>query len=306
MNDDIWLIIIDDNPDAGGLLADNLEDYRRFFFTDPHKAREFLQGDHSFYPHADRLPPPKAAFVFVDLWLGHGEPNGVDVVAILRTVTRLPVWAVLHSLEAINQRELVAISAAEVWGEGRTVPGIHYIPKETSKAVWDELKRVLRDLSAQIPSDRTPPNQFLSSTLQWIKPLTLVASTGVECSFLEWLAKPTWRLPYLRLVATGHDVREARRVVPKTPKQPRDIANHFREVLGAHQAQATNGHWRDHQGRLLMMEGEEFKGDHLIFIAQFAASERFLFASETLPVVIEDHLVRRNQAVSRTPGSRQS
>jgi hypothetical protein len=288
---DVWLVVVDDDEDAGGVVADHLPEFPVFSFTDPDQAARFCVGDYSAYPHAETLPETHAILAFVDLWMGVRRPTGLDALNVLRDVDRVPVWAVLRSAEVANDRELLAIAAAEVWGKGRKRPGIHYVSKDTSRATWTELRIICDALATAVVRAGEAPEQYLSDHLPWIKPLTFVKPNNSEVTLLEWLNDLPWRLEYLRMLATGHEIQDAREQAG-APLTARDVAKTFKPVLGAHQASSANGRWLDHGGRLILGSNDAIEGGNLTFITKFAERNRFLLDSETLPEIIAEHLAR--------------
>jgi hypothetical protein len=288
---DMWLVVIDDDEDAGGVVADHLPEFPVFSFTDPEAAAHFCAGNFSAYPHAARRSENHAILAFVDLWMGVGRPTGLDALNLLREVDRVPVWAVLRSLEVANDRELLAIAAAEVWGRGRARPGIHYVSKDTSRSTWTELRLICDALANTDVPEGTTPEQHFSDHLPWIKPLTFVKPNQSEVTLLEWLVELPWRLEYLRLIATGYEIQDAR-VRAGAPTTARDVAKTFKPVLGAHKAHSPDGRWLDHQGRLLLGSDDAIEGGNLTFITKFAERHRFLLASKSLPGIIAEHLAR--------------
>lgn len=289
MSERSWVVVIDDNPDAAGVVGDHLRDRRVFGFDDADRAARFLIGERRLHPGAEGLPAPGAALVLVDLWMGPHRPNGLHTLATLREVDALPIVAMIRSAETDDGRELLAVAGAEVWSTGTERGGIAYLAKDCRRDAWIDVAALLDALDRCGGSLRTPDAG--TASFRWIEPLVLVDERGREVSILQWLASPPWKLPFLRSLALGASFRDARKEAG-APKAPRDIWTRFEPLMRAHFTRADHGSWLSHRGRLSLSDAQLdgapsiAQGDFMAPLVAFASKERFLLGDTELPGLI--------------------
>jgi hypothetical protein len=293
MSERAWVVVIDDNADAAGVVGDHLRDRRVFGFDDAESAARFLIGDRSLHPGGQGLPDPPSALVLVDLWMGPRRPNGLHTLATLRQVDRLPITAMLRSAETDDGRELLAIAAAEVWSANSRREGIPYLAKDCRRNGWEATASLLADMDGGA-DELASRAQGSFGGFRWIRPLDLTDDRGRTTSFLQWLASPGWKLPFLRSLAQGASFREARKE-SGAPKAPRDIWARFAPVLQAHHVRAQDGSWLSHNGTLdvsdVALGGRSpvvAQGDFMAPLVSFATKERFLVGDPGLPALIKE------------------